>query len=100
MTICRKTYIINYTKDDSKAQSFWCDNAGIQMPVSPYYVAYTQNVKGTFGDGYLDITFDKEYSFSSGSLTLQVRFNQEDWSAYTNLVCGELEVYYDGVRVQ
>ena len=90
----------NYTKDDSKGQSFWCDNAGIQMPVSPFYVAFTQNVVGTFGDGYLEISFSKAATFDSGSLAVQVRFNQEDWSSYTNFVGGDVEVYYDGVRVQ
>jgi len=90
----------NYTKDGSKGQSFWCDNAGVQMSVSPYYVAFTQNVVGTFGDGYLEISFSKDVTFDTGSLSLQVRFNQEDWSAYTGFIGGDMEVYYDGVRVQ
>lgn len=89
-----------YTKDGAKDQKFWCDNAGIQMPEAPYYVAYTENVKGTFGDGYVELSFDKDYTFSSGALAIQVRINQSDWSGYTNLTCGDLEVYYDGVRVQ
>ncbi|SET05389.1 endo-1,4-beta-xylanase [[Clostridium] polysaccharolyticum] len=89
-----------YTKDDSKAQAFWCDNAGIQTPSAPYYVPFTTNVKGTFGDGYVDISFDKAATFTNGDLTLQVRITQQDWSNFTNLECGDVEVYYDGVRVQ
>lgn len=90
----------NYTKDGNKEQSFWCDNAGLQMPEAPYYVAYTSSVKGSFGDGYVEISFDKANTFTSGELSIQIRINQSDWSAYTNLKCGDLEVYYDGVRVQ
>ena len=90
----------HYTKDDNSAQTFWCDSAGIQMNKAPYYVAYTSNVNGTFGDGYVDITFDKAFTMDSGSLNLQVRFNNSDWSNYSNLVCGDMEVYYDGVKVQ
>ena len=93
------TIRFHYTKDDSKPQSFWCDNAGLQMPEAPYYVAFTQHVKGTFGDGYVDISFDKDITFTSGELTLQVRINQQDWSGYTNLECGKLEVLYDGDRL-
>ena len=69
------------------------------MPEAPYYVAFTEHVKGTFGDGYVDISFDKDITFTSGELTLQVRINQQDWSGYTNLECGKLEVLYDGDRL-
>ena len=89
----------NYTKDGSKEQSFWCDSAGLQMSVAPYYVSITQDVKGTFGDGYLDITFDTDYDLTQGSLTLGVRFNQSDWSQYSNFTAGSYEVIYDGVIV-
>ena len=89
------TLRFHYTKDDSKEQSFWCDNAGLQTPEAPYYVAFTAHVKGTFGDGYVDISFDKGLIFTSGELKLQIRINQQDWSSYTNLECGNLEVLYD-----
>ena len=89
------TLRFHYTKDDSKEQSFWCDNAGLQTPEAPYYVAFTDHVKGTFGDGYVDISFDKGLIFTSGELKLQIRINQQDWSSYTNLECGNLEVLYD-----
>ena len=89
----------NYTKDGSASQTFWCDCAGLQMNVAPYYVAMASDVKGTFGNGYLDITFDSDEVMTGGSLTLGVRFNQSDWSAYSNFVAGSYEIIYDGVVV-
>lgn len=92
--------VYNYTKDGSSEQSFWCDSAGLQMPVAPYYVSYASNVKGTFGEKGLTMTFDKSYDLNEGSLSLQIRFNNADWSAYTNFVSGSVDVYYDGQLVQ
>lgn len=90
----------NYTKDGSKNQQFWCDNAGLAMNTSPYYVNYTNAVKGTFGDGYLELSFEDTYTFVNGTLNVQVRYNQEDWSSYSNFKEGSVEVYYDGQLIE
>lgn len=90
----------NYTKDGNTEQKFWCDNAGLQMPTAPYYEAYTSSVKGTFGDGYVEISFTKENTFRIGELVVQVRLTNSDWSNFTNFKEGDLEVYYDGVLLK
>lgn len=90
----------NYTKDGNQDQSFWCDNAGLQLNESPYYVNYTSDVNAKFGDGYLELSFNKGYQFADGALTIGCRFNNSDWSAYSNFKGGNIEVYYDGQLVQ
>ena len=36
----------------------------------------------------------------AGTLNVQVRWNQEDWSSYTNFKEGNVEVYYDGQLIK
>lgn len=85
-----------YSKTSSKAQSFTCDSAGISVNVAPYYIDYSKNVAGTFKDGYLEIGIKEAYSLSNGSLSLGIRFNQNDWSSYENFKEVKFEVEYDG----
>lgn len=87
-----------YTRDGNVAQNFWCDSAGLQLNVSPYYVSMAQNVAITFGNGYADITFDTNDTLQTGtgSLNLGIRIAQEDWSSYSGFVDNGFEVYYDG----
>lgn len=87
-----------YDKSSNKAQSFWCDNAGLQLNKAPYYVNLSPDVIGTFHDGYLEITFDTSYALTagSGSLSMGVRFAQSDWSSYTDFEEKDVVVYYDG----
>ena len=90
-----------YDKSSTKAQTFWCDNAGLQLNVSPWHVNLSSNVTGTFYDDYLEITFDTSYSLTpgAGSLSMGTRFAQNDWSSYTDFVENGVVVYYDGVVV-
>ncbi|SFR83452.1 cellulose binding domain-containing protein, partial [Anaeromicropila populeti] len=90
-----------YSKTSTKAQSFWCDNAGLQLNVSPWYVNYTTNVVGTFYDDYLEISFKEGYSLApgTGSLNMGIRFAQSDWSAYSGFVDNGVKVFYNGVQV-
>lgn len=92
----------NYSKAGNKLQNFWCDNAGMQLNKAPWYVNMTSAVKGTFYDGYLEITFDtnEQLETGAGSLNLGMRFAQDDWSQYTNFVDEGYEVYYNGVKVE
>ena len=87
-----------YDKTSKKEQSFWCDNAGLQLNKAPYYVNLSSDVIGTFHDGYLEITFDTSYALTagSGSLSMGVRFAQSDWSSYTDFEEKDVVVYYDG----
>lgn len=87
-----------YTKEGSKPQSFYCDNAGINLSMDPWYVNYSDNVQGIFTDDYLEISFTKPFELlaNTGSLKLGVRFNQEDWSNYVNFTELGAEVIYDG----
>ena len=91
----------NYTKSGNKAQTFTCDNAGLQLNVAPYYVNMTPDVKATFGNGYVDITFDTTQTIAAnaGSMNLGCRMYQSDWSSYEGFVDGSVEVYYNGTLV-
>ena len=85
----------NFTKDGNKADNFWCDNAGLQLPVAPYYMSLNSDVKAKVGNGYVEISFATDTTFSNGELTLQTRLSQSDWSNYVNFEEGELEVFYN-----
>lgn len=85
-----------YEKSGSKAQSFSCDSAGISLNTAPYYVDFSKNVTGTFFDNYLEIGFSKDYSLNNAKISLGVRFNNSDWSAYDNFKELKLDVLYDG----
>jgi len=85
-----------YSKTGNKPQSFTCDSAGLSLTTAPYYVDYSKNVKGTFENGYLEISMTEAYSLSNGSLSLGIRFNQSDWSSYENFDEKKLEVMYNG----
>lgn len=89
-----------YSKSESKAESFFCDRAGLNLNVSPYYVDFSSNVTGTFHDTYLEISFTESYALSNGNLSLGIRFAQSDWSSYQNYKEIKLEVVYDGVVVK
>lgn len=90
-----------YDKDDNKVQNFWCDNAALQYNKAPYYVSITSDVVGTFHEDYLEITFKSTRTLATGagSLDLDIRFANEDWSAYTNFVEKGFVVAYNGVLV-
>lgn len=85
-----------YDKTSSKPQIFSCDSAGISTNCAPYYQNYTNSVKGTFYDKYLEITFEDVVSFTDGNLTMGTRFYQNDWSGYENFKAVKMEVLYDG----
>lgn len=97
--ISKVTVRYYYDKASTKTQTFICDNAGISLNKAPYYVTYTSDVKGTFSDNYLEITFDDPCCFADGNLSMGVRFYQSDWSSYDNFKPQKLEVLYDGVVV-
>ena len=90
-----------YDKDSTKAQTFWCDNAGLQLNAAPWYVNLSPDVIGTFYDGYLEITFDSSYNLTpeTGSLVMGTRFAQSDWSSYPGFVGKDVVIYYDGAIV-
>lgn len=85
-----------YTKGGTKAQTLTCDNAGISLNKAPYYVNYTDDVKAAFYEDYMELTFDKAYTFADGNLSMGIRFYQSDWSSYEQLKAQKIEVVYDG----
>lgn len=97
--LSKLTIRFNYTKSGSLGQQFYCDCAGLQLSEAPYYVSMEEDVKGTFGNGYLDITFDTDNVIKNGSLTVGIRFNQDGWAAYNNFVAQSYDIIYDGVIV-
>lgn len=100
--LSKLTIRYKYTTSDNKAQTFTCDNAGLQLSVSPWYVNMTPDVKATFGNGYVDITFDTEYAIATGagSLNMGCRIYNSDWSSFSGLTDNGYEVYYDGQLVK
>lgn len=85
-----------YTKSGNAQQSFVCDNAGITLGKAPYYLDYTDEVRGIFGEDYVEITFDEHYNLANNPLQFAVRLYQNDWSKYEGLEENAMEVYYDG----
>lgn len=88
-----------YTKDGNKEQVFWVDNAGISYSSDPWYVNYTSAVNYNFTDEYVEISFNQSRNIGTGTLTLQARFNQSDWSGYTNFKAGKVVAYMNGQAV-
>jgi len=95
--LSKLTIRCKYTKDGNAADTFICDNAGLQLNKAPYYVSLTSDVKTTFGNGYVDITFASTEKIPAGaSLNMGCRMYQADWSNYTNFKDDGVEVYYNG----
>lgn len=88
-----------YEKEGEKPQNFWCDNAGLQLSTAPWYQNIADEVKGTFYDGYLELSFitDKQLENDGSCLNMGIRFAQSDWSSYVGLKEIGLKVYYDEV---
>lgn len=57
-----------YTREGDKEQSFHCDNAAINMNKAPYYVDCSKMVKGTFKDGYMEISFLEDFELEEDAL--------------------------------
>lgn len=85
-----------YSKDDNKEQNFWIDNAGIIFNGAPYYVNYTSNVKCKVTDQYVELSFAEEQILADGTLTIQTRMNNSDWSSYVNFNAVGWKAYYEG----
>lgn len=99
--LSKLTIRFKYSKAGNAAQTFTCDNAGLQLNVAPWYQSLTTDVKATFGDGYVDISFDNATKISgSSALNLGCRMYQSDWSNYSNFKDNGYEVYYDGKLVK
>ena len=63
-----------YSKQRNKAQSFWCDHAGLELSSAPWYEEVTTSVKGTFYEDRLEITFDSQKKLPVGKkLQLGIR---------------------------
>ncbi len=88
-----------YEKDENKEQSFTCDTAGLSMNVAPYYQDISKYVNGSFSENYLEITFSGNQVIENGRLNLGIRFNQNDWSSYTNFNEIKLDVIYEGIVI-
>lgn len=84
-----------YDTDKKKPQSCVCDNAGIIMNESPYYVDYTKKVRTYIGKDYVEITFNDGFDMANDTLQLSLRFYQNDWSAYEGFKERSVNIYYD-----
>ena len=94
-----------FTKADTKEMNFWCDNAGLALKEAPWYMSIGSLVKYEFvqtNEGYyLEITMPEvDAKVNEGTLTLQTRIANMDWSNMENLTAGVTEVYYNGSHVK
>lgn len=94
-----------FTKDDTKNMSFWCDNAGLALDEAPWYIGLNTAMKHQFtktNTGYcLEITMvDANEKISKGTLTLQTRIANSDWSNMEELQAQNAELYYAGNLVK
>lgn len=87
-----------FNKDDSTSMQFWCDHAAAQLNEAPWYQALTSNVNGTFGEDsegkYLEITIDSTIILKpqGGTVSIQTRSANSDWSNFTNFTEGNVVV--------
>ena len=95
---------IVFTADgmSSAPQNVWCDNAALQLNVSPYYLGITSKVNGSIANAALTITFNDTISLTAGTgnCTVAIRFAKADWSNYSTLSNPVLKVYYNETLVQ
>lgn len=94
-----------FTKADTKEMNFWCDNAGLSLNEAPWYVSIGSDVKANFvktNTGYyVELTMaGVEASVKNGTLTLQTRMANSDWSGMLDLAAEKTELYYEGNLVK
>ena len=89
-----------YNRAGAKSQEYHCDNAGLQLNEAPYYKSCTSDVTGKFQDGYFEIAFQGDEQFKDGELSIDLRCNQSDWSAYQDVDIQKAELWYSGCLVQ
>lgn len=91
-----------FEKVDAKEMKFWCDCSSAQLNVAPWYVDLTSGTKGEFGSDskgdYIEITFarDLELRQGQGSLNIQARLTNSDWSNLEGFEGKDTVIYYDG----
>ncbi|HPU62892.1 MAG TPA: glycosyl hydrolase [Mobilitalea sp.] len=101
-----------YTREGIASESFYCDNAAIQMNKAPWYVSLTSSVKGNLvrlsepksnANSYLEITFNTDDKFTEGAtLIIDTRMHKNDWTTYDQTNdhsysdSSNITVYYEG----
>lgn len=94
-----------FTKNDSKDINIWVDNAAAQLNVAPYYVGFLSGVKTAVsksGNEYtVKFSFTNELSFApnSGTIELQTRLTNVDWSNISGLKEVGMQVTYAGSQI-
>lgn len=84
-----------FKKADYVPMNFWCDYAGMLLNGAPWHKEITGDVTGTWGvEGeymYLDLNMNTPFVLEKGmgTVTLQTRFANEDWSGISEFEnCG------------
>lgn len=101
-----------YTREGIASESFYCDNAAMQMNKAPWYVALTSSVSGNLvrlsepksnANSYLEIIFNTDEQFTEGTtLIIDTRMHKNDWATYDQTNdhsysdSSNITVYYDG----
>ncbi|SET30423.1 glycoside hydrolase family 9 protein [[Clostridium] polysaccharolyticum] len=91
-----------FTKNDTKDMNLWIDNAAAQLNVAPYYKSISSGVKAAVtksGNEYVvRINFTEAFSFApnSGSIDIQARITNTDWSNVSGLKESGMQVFYNG----
>lgn len=83
-------------------ENFKCNWASMQLKVRPWCVYLAKNVSGEFTDNKLSIEIDKEVTLvaGEGNVIIQTRLSKIAGSEDVTLENENVEVYYNGVRVQ
>ncbi len=97
---------IRYFFADAENMKFVCDYAGVNYNNNPWYHQFANAVNGEFvktnAGYYIEISLDEAVVIEAnkGTLKLQTRMNNADWSSMEGITSRNAVIYYDGKIVK
>ena len=88
-----------FTKSGSKTDMISCDYGGVQLSKEPWYQDVSARTTGMDGNGYVEIYCSEPVDLAFATVNLNVRIYQQDWSNYSGIAKGKIEVYYESALV-
>lgn len=95
-----------FSDADAENMKFVCDYAGVNYNNNPWYHQFADSVGAEFvktnAGYYVEISLDEAVTIepNQGTLRLQTRMNNADWSSMEGITSGKAVVYYDGKIVK
>lgn len=95
-----------FSDADADNMKFYCDYAGVNYNNNPWYHQFADSVSGKFvktnAGYYIEISLDEAVTIEpgQGTLSIQTRMNNADWSSMEGITNGNVVVYYDGKIVK